>query len=198
MCDGNKLKSLPYLTNNIEEIYYSSNQLTSLPDLLPDSLEILHCDNNPLTKLPNSLSLVVKLQISVNQLILFSKLDPTIYPTITSYLTNIENLIIVDKSPNISDRSNPNISDRKNVEENLVRFDIMGKLKKTMGNRVDLDCPVFIKSMKNTRKMSTTILTRTKNTTPKSTTSKSKKISDLPKDLQYKIAAYLGGKTSKK
>ena len=192
MCDGNKLKSLP--------------------DLLPDSLEILHCDNNPLTKLPNSLSLV-ELQISVNQLILFSKLDPTIYPTITSYLTNVEKLIIVDESPNISDGSNPNISDRKNVEENLVRFDIMGTLKKTMGNRVNLDCPVFIKSMKNTRNMTTTILTTPKSTTSKSTTSKSttrksttrksttsksKKISDLPKELQYKIAAYLGGKTSKK
>jgi len=140
------------------------------------------------------LSRVVELQISVNQLILFSKLDTA------TYLKNVENLIIVDESPNISDR--------KNVEEDLVRFNIMLKLKNAMGNRVNLECPVFIKSMKNARNMNTTILTRPKSTTPKSstlksatrksttpknttpknttrksTTSKSKKVSVLPEDL---------------
>jgi len=53
--DDRGLTSLPDLTRfkNLKELYCSDNLLTSLPDNLPQSLEILYCSNNQLTSLPD-------------------------------------------------------------------------------------------------------------------------------------------------
>ena len=49
------ITSLPDLTRftNLKELYCSNNLLTSLPNNLPQGLEILHCSKNKLSSLPD-------------------------------------------------------------------------------------------------------------------------------------------------
>ena len=51
-CSDNELTSLPdHLPHSLQELYFSDNKFTSLPDL-PNSLQKLYCSNNRLTSLP--------------------------------------------------------------------------------------------------------------------------------------------------
>ena len=50
-CSGNNLTSLPPLPDNLKKLYCNANKLTSLPHL-PKNLEILYCQYNQLTSLP--------------------------------------------------------------------------------------------------------------------------------------------------
>ena len=55
--------------NQIKAISFSYQNLTSLPNNLPNSLEYLYCDNNQLTKLPNNLpNSLTRLDCEYNQL----------------------------------------------------------------------------------------------------------------------------------
>jgi len=72
--ESRDITSLPALTltrfKKLKEFYCSDNQLTSLPNTLPESLEILYCSNNQLTSLPDLIRLknLKKLYCSNNQL----------------------------------------------------------------------------------------------------------------------------------
>jgi Leucine-rich repeat (LRR) protein len=55
-CSYNQLTSLPEsLPTTIQWLYCYNNQLTRLPESLPDSLQKLYCDNNQLMSLPENL-----------------------------------------------------------------------------------------------------------------------------------------------
>lgn len=61
-CHNNQLNSLPEnLPDTLQELYCSFNQLTSLPEHLPNSLHTLFCGYNQLTSLPNSLPQSLKI-----------------------------------------------------------------------------------------------------------------------------------------
>ena len=48
-CYNNNLTSLPdNLPNSLERLWCYNNNLTNLPDNLPNSLKVLYCDNNPI------------------------------------------------------------------------------------------------------------------------------------------------------
>ena len=54
-CSWNQLTSLPeYLPNSLQKLYCFRNELTSLPNL-PNSLQKIECDDNQLTSLPEHL-----------------------------------------------------------------------------------------------------------------------------------------------
>ena len=60
-CYNNQLTTLPEnLPVSIEYLYCSNNQLTTLPENLPASLEVLNCNNNQLTTLPENLPASLK------------------------------------------------------------------------------------------------------------------------------------------
>jgi Leucine-rich repeat (LRR) protein len=69
-CESNKLTTLPNnLPNSLQLLYCHSNQLTALPNNLPNSLQTLFCHNNKLTNLPSNLpSNLSELQCFSNQL----------------------------------------------------------------------------------------------------------------------------------
>jgi Leucine-rich repeat (LRR) protein len=55
-CYNNQITSLPdNLPNALKELYCSVNNLTSLPDKLPATLEHLTCEYNQITLLPDNL-----------------------------------------------------------------------------------------------------------------------------------------------
>ena len=66
------IKVLPDLTRfkNLKQLYCSNNQLSSLPNNLPQGLEILYCSNNNLTSLPDLTRLknLKQLYCTLNQL----------------------------------------------------------------------------------------------------------------------------------
>ena len=68
-CSYNQLTSLPdTLPEGLKELYCSRNQLTSLPDALPEGLKTLHCYCNRLTSLPDNLPRLKWLYCFRNQL----------------------------------------------------------------------------------------------------------------------------------
>ena len=55
-CSYNELTSLPeHLPHSLQELYCGWNKLTSLPEHLPESLQTLYCSGNQLTSLPEHL-----------------------------------------------------------------------------------------------------------------------------------------------
>src|SRR5579883_1016480 len=65
-----KLTELPKLPDNIQILYCDNNCLSHLPENLPDSLTIINCGNNKLTNLPNKLpKSLKKLYCGINELV---------------------------------------------------------------------------------------------------------------------------------
>ena len=62
-CSHNNLTSLPPLPDNLKKLYCNANKLTSLPHL-PKKLEILYCDKNPISEIISGNNIgVIKKQI---------------------------------------------------------------------------------------------------------------------------------------
>jgi hypothetical protein len=74
------LTTLPdNLPKSLELLHCSNNQLTTLPNNLPKSLEYLHCSNNQLTTLPNNLPKSLEsLNCNNNQLTTLPDLPPSL------------------------------------------------------------------------------------------------------------------------
>jgi Leucine-rich repeat (LRR) protein len=66
-CSNNELTSLPTLPQNLQKLSCSNNQLISLPTL-PQNLEILSCYSNKLTSLPTLPQNLQKLYCDSNKL----------------------------------------------------------------------------------------------------------------------------------
>ena len=96
------VKSLPDLTRfkNLEILYCTNNQLTSLPTL-PQNLKILNCYNNQLTSLPDLPQNLKELYCFYNQLTLLPTLPQNLkelscsYNELTSLPTLPQNLKIL-------------------------------------------------------------------------------------------------------
>jgi Leucine-rich repeat (LRR) protein len=77
-CSDNQLTSLPNgLPTTLQKLNCSDNQLTLLPESLPTSLQILNCSDNQLISLPKNLPPSLQmLDCSYNQLILLPESLP--------------------------------------------------------------------------------------------------------------------------
>lgn len=64
VCSSTRLKVIPsmptHLFPKLKEFDCSYNQLTALPEIIPDTVEEIICFNNNLTTLPNTLPLSLK------------------------------------------------------------------------------------------------------------------------------------------
>jgi len=57
-----------HLYKNLKRLYCTYNQITMLPENLPDSLKLLDCNNNQLTALPENLPSLYYLDCNNNQI----------------------------------------------------------------------------------------------------------------------------------
>ena len=101
--DDRNITSLPDLTRfkNLKELYCDFNKLTSLPNTLPQTLEILFCSGNKLTSLPDLPQNLKELYLTGNELSSLPTLPQTLEKlycsdnklTYLPNLTRLENLV---------------------------------------------------------------------------------------------------------
>lgn len=73
--DNNELKSLPENLRNIKTLYASSNQLTSIPATLPDTIQKMELSINRITELPERLpSALQSLDLFIIKLVPYLKI----------------------------------------------------------------------------------------------------------------------------
>lgn len=97
-CSNSMICKLPFLPENLQELYCQNNALKFIPEL-PYTLKILNCDNNPLIKYP-------KLPKGLNTLI-FNKQPTLQYYKPQPHPQNQLNEIKEYKQPNIEIFSSP-------------------------------------------------------------------------------------------
>src|ERR1700733_6782355 len=55
-CTNNNLTKLPdKMPDSLQKIYCYNNQITKLPDKMPNSLQTINCSNNQITRLPDKM-----------------------------------------------------------------------------------------------------------------------------------------------
>jgi Leucine-rich repeat (LRR) protein len=123
-CSFNQLTSLPEnLPASLQRLSYSSNQLTSLPESFPNSLQYLYCSCNQLVSLPESLpNSLQELYCGNNQLTSLPENLPTSLQKLYcsgNKLTSLPMSILNCRFLTVIDKSNNQI---ENIHPAITRF----------------------------------------------------------------------------